>query len=42
MRVCYGESRLITLGKYTAVSFLYLLLASMLLIFTGIASVLGG
>lgn len=42
MRVCYGESRLMTLGKYTAVSFLYLLLASMLLIFTGIASVLGG
>ncbi len=42
MRVCYGESRLETLGKFTAIAFLYLLLASMLLIFTGVASVLGG
>jgi len=42
MRVCYGESRLETLGKFTAIGFLYLLLASMVVIFTGIASVLGG
>ena len=42
MRVCYGESRLVTLGKFTAIAFLYLLFAAMLLIFTGIASALGG
>jgi hypothetical protein len=42
MRVCYGETRLVSLGKFTAIAFLYLLFAAMLLIFTGIASVLGG
>lgn len=41
MRVCYGQPRLRTLGKYVLVSSMYLALALVLLLFTGIASVLG-
>lgn len=41
MRVYYGQPRLRTLGKYALVSSMYLTLALVLLLFTGIASVLG-
>ncbi|MFM7708145.1 MAG: DUF3667 domain-containing protein [Gammaproteobacteria bacterium] len=42
MRVYYGQPRLQTLGKYTVIAFVYLILALLLLLFTGLASVLGG
>ena len=42
MRVYYGQSRLVTFGKYAVIASIYMLLASILLFFTGIASVLEG
>ncbi len=42
MRVCYGQSRSITLMKYATIASVYMVLASVLLLFTGLASVLGG
>ena len=42
MRVYYGQPRLRTLCKYTVIAFIYLILALVLLLFTGLASVLGG
>jgi len=42
MRVYYGQSGLKTLGKYTVIAFNYLMLALVLLLFTGLASVLEG
>lgn len=42
MRNFYGQSRGRTIAKYAAVSAFYMLSASVLLLFTGVASVLGG
>jgi hypothetical protein len=42
MRVCYGQSRLVTFGKYAVIASIYMVLASILLFFTGLASVLEG
>lgn len=42
MRVFYGQPRLRTVAKYGAISSVYLSLALVLMLFTGLASVLGG
>jgi hypothetical protein len=42
MRVFYGQPRLQTVAKYSAISSVYLILALVLMLFTGLASVLGG
>ena len=41
MRVFYGQSRLRTLAKYVVIAFTYMTLAGILMLFTGLASVLG-
>ena len=40
MRVFYGDSRRRTLAKFLALGFLYVTITLILLVFTGIASVL--
>jgi hypothetical protein len=42
MRVFYGQPSLQTIVKYAAISSVYLILALVLMLFTGLASVLGG
>lgn len=42
MRVFYGQPRGTTLAKYAAISMFYMLSASILLAFTGVAAALGG
>lgn len=42
MRTFYGQPRGVTLAKYAAISAFYILSASVLLLFTGVASALGG
>jgi hypothetical protein len=42
MRVFYGQPSLQTVVKYAAISSVYLILALVLMLFTGLASVLGG